>query len=175
MTDLANKVKTLIRDVPDFPKKGILFKDIMPALRDATTLGRVFAALAAYGRKRGAEVVAGIESRGFIFGAVVAAQLGVGFVPIRKAGKLPGKTVKQKYVLEYGKDAVEIQRDAVVKGERVLVVDDLLATGGTLAGSCRLIEKVGGVVAGCACVVELSFLNGTRKLKGRDFYAIVRC
>jgi adenine phosphoribosyltransferase len=174
MTDLANKVKLLIRNVPNFPRKGIVFKDITPVLQDATTFARIVGALEAYGRKRGTEVVAGIESRGFLFGAAVAARLEVGLIPIRKHGKLPWKTVRQKYDLEYGKDVIEIHKDAVKKGQRVLVVDDVLATGGTLVGACKLVEKVGGVVAGSACLIELAFLNGQKKLKGRDFYSIVQ-
>jgi adenine phosphoribosyltransferase len=174
MTDLANRVKSLIRNVPNFPKKGIVFKDITPVLRDATTFARIVAALEAYGRKRGTEVVAGIESRGFLFGAAVAARLEVGLIPIRKLGKLPWKTVKQTYKLEYGTDTMEMHRDAVKKAQRVLVVDDVLATGGTLVGACKLIEKVGGVVAGSTCLLELTFLNGLKKLKGRDFYSIVQ-
>ena len=159
MTDLANKVKSLVRNVQDFPKKGIVFKDITPVLQDGTTFARI---------------VAGIESRGFLFGAAVAARLEVGLIPIRKAGKLPWKTVKQTYKLEYGTDTMEIHKDAVKKGQRVLVVDDVLATGGTLVGACKLVEKVGGVVAGSACLIELAFLNGLKKLKGRDFYSIVQ-
>src|SRR3954468_16797005 len=127
MTDLANKVKGLIRDVPNFPKKGIIFKDITPVLKDATTFSRIVGAIEAYGRKRGTEVVAGIESRGFLFGPAVAARLGAGLVPIRHARKLPWKTVRQSYKLEYGTDTMEMHRDAVKKGQRVLIVDDVLA------------------------------------------------
>jgi len=174
MTDLANKVKSLVRNVQDFPKKGIVFKDITPVLQDGTTFARIVAALEAYGRKQGTEIVAGIESRGFLFGAAVAARLEVGLIPIRKAGKLPWKTVKQTYKLEYGTDTMEIHKDAVKKGQRVLVVDDVLATGGTLVGACKLVEKVGGVVAGTACLIELTFLKGLPKLKGRDFFAVVQ-
>jgi adenine phosphoribosyltransferase len=174
MSSLVKKVQSLVRDVPDFPKKGIVFKDITPILRDAATFDRVCAALEAYAQNRGADLIAGIESRGFIFGAAVAARMDLGFIPIRKHGRLPWKTVKQSYDLEYGKDAVEIHKDAVDKKQRVLIVDDLLATGGTLQGACRLVEKVGGVVAGCACVLELGFLNGRKRLKGRDVFAIVR-
>ncbi|HVR83115.1 MAG TPA: adenine phosphoribosyltransferase [Planctomycetota bacterium] len=174
MTDLANKVKALIRDVPNFPKKGIIFKDITPVLQDATTFSRIIAALEAYGRKRGTELVAGIESRGFLFGAAVAARLEVGLIPIRKKDKLPWKTVAQSYDLEYGKDTMEIHKDAVKKKQRVLVVDDVLATGGTLVGACKLVEKVGGVIAGTTCLLELTFLKGQRKLRGRDFYSIVQ-
>ena len=174
MSSLVKKVQSLIRDVPDFPKKGILFKDITPVLRDGATFDRVIATLEAYAQNRGADVIAGIESRGFIFGAALASRMDLGFIPIRKHGKLPWKTVKQSYDLEYGKDAVEIHKDAVDKKQRVLIVDDLLATGGTLAGTCKLIEKVGGVVAGCAVVIELGFLNGRKKVKGRDVFAVVK-
>ena len=174
MSSLVKKVQSLVRDVPDFPKKGILFKDITPVLRDGATFDRVVATLEAYAQNRGADVIAGIESRGFIFGAALAARMDLGFVPVRKHGKLPWKTVKQSYDLEYGKDTLEIHKDAVEKKQRVLIVDDLLATGGTLAGTCRLIEKVGGIVAGCACVIELGFLNGRKKLRGRDFFSIVK-
>ena len=174
MTSLVRKVESLIRDVKNFPKKGIVFKDITPVLGDAVTFDRVCAAMEAYGANRGTDLVAGIESRGFIFGTVVAARLGVGFVPVRKLGKLPWKTVKQSYDLEYGKDTIEIHRDAIEKGRRVLVVDDVLATGGTLAGTCKLVDKVGGVVAGCAVLAELTFLSGRKKLKNRDVFAIVK-
>lgn len=174
MSSLASKVKSLVRDVRNFPKKGIVFKDITPVLRDGVTFDRVLAALEAYGRNKGVELVAGIESRGFIFGAAVAARLEVGFIPIRKRGKLPWKTVRQSYALEYGKDTVEMHRDAVGPEQRVLIVDDLLATGGTMIGAAKLIEKVGGVVAGCAVVVELSFLDGRKKLGKRDFFTVVK-
>jgi len=174
LSSLASKVKSLVRDVKNFPKKGIVFKDITPVLRDGVTFDRVLAAMEAYGRNKGVELVAGIESRGFIFGAAVAARLEVGFVPIRKRGKLPWKTVRQSYALEYGKDTVEMHRDAVGPNQRVLIVDDLLATGGTLIGAAKLIEKVGGVVAGCAVVVELGFLDGRKKLGQRDFFTVVK-
>ena len=174
MSSLTSKVKSLIRDVKDFPKKGIVFKDITPIIRDAVTFDRVLAAMEAYARNRGVDIVAGIESRGFIFGAPLAARLECGFVPVRKIGKLPWKTVKQSYKLEYGSDTVELHKDAVDKRQRVLVVDDLLATGGTLAATCKLVEKMKGVVAGCALLVELSFLNGRKKLGKRDVFAVVK-
>ena len=157
----------------DFPKKGVLFKDITPILQDAVTFDRVLAAMEAYGRNRGADLVVGIESRGFIFGAAVAARLELGFIPVRKHGKLPWKTVGVKYDLEYGKDHLEIHKDAIPKKRRVLIVDDVLATGGTMAGTCKLVEKVGGVVAGCAVLVELGFLKGRKKLKGHDVFSLV--
>ena len=174
MTSLTSKVKSLVRDVKDFPKKGIVFKDITPIIRDAVTFDRVLAAMEAYARNRGVDLVAGIESRGFIFGAPLAARLECGFVPVRKIGKLPWKTVKQSYSLEYGKDTVELHKDAVDKGQRVLIVDDLLATGGTLAATCKLVEKMKGVVAGCALLVELGFLGGRKKLGKRDVFAVVK-
>ena len=174
MSSLVRKVQSLVRDVPDFPKKGILFKDITPVLRDGATFDRVIATLETYAQNRGADVIAGIESRGFIFGAALAARMDLGFVPIRKHGKLPWKTVKQSYDLEYGKDTVEMHRDAVDKKQRVLVVDDLLATGGTLAGTCKLVQKAGGIVAGCACVLELAFLDGRKRLRGLDLFSIVQ-
>ena len=173
MTDLVRTLKSLIRDVPNFPKKGVVFKDITPVLRDAAAFDRACAALEDYAFRRGTDVVAAIESRGFIFGGAVAARMDLGFLPVRKKGKLPWKTVRQSYNLEYGKDTLEIHRDAVEKGLRVLVVDDVLATGGTLAGACRLVEKLGGVVAGCACLVELTFLKGRARLKGRDVFSLV--
>lgn len=167
-------LKTLIRDVPDFPIPGILFRDVTPLLRDPRGLREVVERLAEAHRGRGIDRVAGIESRGFIFGAPLALALGVGFVPIRKPGKLPADTVRQEYVLEYGTSALELHRDAVEPGERVLVVDDLLATGGTARASTRLVEELGGVVAGVAFVIELSFLNGRNALAAYDVLSLVR-
>jgi adenine phosphoribosyltransferase len=172
-------IKRLIRDVPDFPKPGILFKDVTPLLADPQALNQVIDALVAPYRdkktgKATVDRVLGIESRGFIFGTPVAQRLGVGFAPIRKPGKLPWKTVSESYALEYGEDRIELHEDAVKQGERVLVVDDLLATGGTLSAACRLVERVGGIVAGCAVVIELGFLDGKKKLGGRAVHALVR-
>ncbi len=164
MADLSN----YIRDVPDFPKPGILFRDITPLLLDPMALNQAVEALANPYRERDIDLVAGIESRGFIFGVGVAQTLNLGFVPIRKPGKLPADTVREEYQLEYGTDAVEIHRDAVRPGQSVLMVDDLLATGGTMGASCRLIERLGGVVAGVVFLIELTFLNGREKLEGRD-------
>ena len=169
MTDLVK----LIRDVPDFPKPGVVFKDITPILSDGKAFDDSIRALAAYTRKRRADVVAGIEARGFVFGAAVAANLGIGFVPVRKAGKLPWKTVRETYKLEYGEDAVEVHEDAIRKGQNVVIVDDVLATGGTMAATCRLIERIGGVVAGTACLIELSFLEGRKKIAGHDFHTLI--
>ena len=152
-----------LRDVPDFPKPGILFKDITPLLASPAAMQAAIDQLAklSFGK---VDKVAAIESRGFLFGVPLAMRLGVGFVPVRKPGKLPWKTNRIEYVLEYGTDAVEIHQDAVRKGERVLLVDDLLATGGTASATARLIARQGGTVAGFAFVVELDFLAGRARL-----------
>ena len=152
-----------LRDVPDFPKPGILFKDITPLLGNAAAMQETIARLGAlpFGK---VDLIAAIESRGFLFGAPLAVQLGLGFVPIRKPGKLPWRTNRIEYALEYGSDAVEIHQDAVPKGQRVLVVDDLLATGGTMAAAIALLQKVGADVRDAACIIELAFLNGRAKL-----------
>jgi len=166
-------LSSLIRDVPDFPKKGIIFKDITPLLGDPAGLREACERLAEPFVGRGVEKVAGIESRGFIFGAPVAERLGAGFVPLRKPGKLPYSTIRQTYELEYGTDAIEVHADAVAPGQKVLLVDDLLATGGTMAAACRLVEKLGGQVTGIAFVIELCFLHGRDKLPGRDLHVLV--
>ena len=152
-----------LRDVPDYPKPGILFKDITPLLSSPEALQASIDQLAAldFGK---VDVVAAVESRGFLFGVPLALRLGVGFVPIRKPGKLPWKTSRIEYVLEYGTDAVEIHQDAVHPGQRVLMVDDLLATGGTMNAACQLVESCQATVAGCAFVVELAFLAGKARL-----------
>ncbi|HLQ36887.1 MAG TPA: adenine phosphoribosyltransferase [Planctomycetota bacterium] len=162
-----------LRDVPDFPKQGIVFKDITPLLGDGKALQAAIAQLAVIDWGR-VDRIAAIESRGFLFGVPLALHLGVGFVPIRKPGKLPWKTSRVEYVLEYGTDAVEIHQDGVRKGERVLLVDDLLATGGTMGAACKLIETCGGVVAGCAFVIELTFLHGRKALAGRRVEALIK-
>jgi adenine phosphoribosyltransferase len=162
-----------LRDVPDFPKPGILFKDITPMLASPEAMEHAIDRLAAmdFGR---VDKVAAIESRGFLFGVPLAMRLGLGFVPIRKPGKLPWKTNRVEYVLEYGTDAVEIHEDAVAAGERVLLVDDLLATGGTMGAAAELVEACGGEIAGCAFVIELAFLNGRAgKLSGHRCEALV--
>ncbi|MCU0866213.1 MAG: adenine phosphoribosyltransferase [Planctomycetes bacterium] len=163
----------LLRDVPDFPKPGILFKDITPLLADPAAMRETIARLARLDCGR-IDKVAAIESRGFLFGVPLALQLGVGFVPVRKPGKLPWKTSRVEYVLEYGTDAVEIHQDAVRSGERVLLVDDLLATGGTMGAACQLIEGCGGVVAACAFVVELCFLPGRQRLAPRRVDSLIQ-
>lgn len=159
-------LKSLIRDVPDFPKPGILFRDITPLLGDAdgfrATINRFLARFA----DTPIDKVAGIESRGFLFGPVLAYQLGAGFVPIRKPKKLPAGTFREEYDLEYGTDAVEMHVDGVAKGERVVIVDDLIATGGTAMAAARLVERAGGTVVGLGFIVELAALEGRRKLNG---------
>ncbi len=161
-----DELKKLIREVPDFPKPGILFYDITTLLKDKDGLRAVNEALRQQTGGLEFDLVAGIESRGFIFGPVLANALGKGFVPVRKPGKLPAETERIEYALEYGTDALEMHVDAVGKGTRVLVVDDLLATGGTAAAVAKLVEKLGGTVAGLLFVVELDFLKGREKLVG---------
>ncbi len=164
----------LIRDVPDFPKKGIVFKDITPLWQDSKALAWCVDRMAEFGRRERAQSVAGIESRGFIMAGAVARQLNVGFVPVRKHGKLPWERVGVSYSLEYGQDTVEMHRDAVKPGQRVLLVDDLLATGGTAAAACQLIRKMGGEVAGIAFIVELAFLKGRERLGDLPVLQLVR-
>jgi adenine phosphoribosyltransferase len=154
-----------IRDIPDFPKPGIVFKDITPLLADAQALAETIRLLCEPVACENVQVVTGVESRGFIFGTAVAQELGVGFVPIRKPGKLPARTVSETYELEYGTDTVEIHADAIAPGQRVLMVDDLLATGGTMAAACSLVRKLGGEIISSSFVIELAFLNGRKKLE----------
>lgn len=158
-------LKNIIRDVPDFPKQGIVFKDITPILTDAVAFRRVIDAFVERYRGREIDAVVGIESRGFIFGAPLAYQLGTGCVLVRKKGKLPYKTVEVSYDLEYGSAVVEMHVDSVRRGDKVVVVDDLLATGGTAAAACELLKKQGAHIVECAFVVELAFLNGRKKLQ----------
>ena len=166
-------LESLIRDVPDFPKKGIIFKDITPVLQDAKAFAQVVARMADYAAKRKPDIIVGIESRGFILGAPVALQLGKGFVPVRKIGKLPHDTIQAEYALEYGTSAVEMHRDAVMPGQKVLIVDDLLATGGTAEAATRLVEKLGGEVVGIVFLVELGFLNGRDQLRDYNVESLI--
>jgi len=167
---LASK---LIRDIPDFPKFGILFKDITPVLGDAAAFQEVVDCFVAQAQSWSPDLVVGIESRGFVFGAPVALALGVGFVPVRKAGKLPAQTIQEEYALEYGTAIVEVHRDAIQPGQRVLIVDDLLATGGTAAAAAKLVQKLGGKVAGFSFLVELGFLSGRHALSGYDVHSLL--
>jgi adenine phosphoribosyltransferase len=166
-------IRSLIRDVPDFPKPGILFKDITPLVGSPEGFRAAIGALARRYRGGGIARIAGIESRGFVFGAALADRLGVGFVPIRKPGKLPYRTRRERYALEYGTDAVEMHVDAVRRGERVLIVDDLLATGGTAAAAVRLVRGAGARVAEVAFVVELAFLGGRKRLGRIPVFSLV--
>jgi adenine phosphoribosyltransferase len=166
-------LKSKIRHVPDFPKAGILFYDVTTLLRDAEGLRLALETLSAPFVGRGIELVVGIESRGFILGAAVADRLHAGFVPVRKIGKLPAETVKASYSLEYGSDSLEMHRDAIEPNQRVLIIDDLLATGGTAAATVSLVEAVGGKVEGVAFLIELLGLNGRDKLVGQNVHAVL--
>jgi adenine phosphoribosyltransferase len=167
-------LKIKIRHVPDFPKPGILFYDITTLLHDPQGFRDTVDALAAPYMGEDVDVVVGIESRGFILGGAVANALGCGFVPVRKAGKLPAKTLKESYALEYGSDALEIHDDAVRRDQRVLLVDDVLATGGTARAAAGLVRKLGGNLLGCAFLIELDFLKGRSKLEGEAVYSVLQ-
>jgi adenine phosphoribosyltransferase len=167
-------LKQHIRHVPDFPKPGILFYDITTLLRNAEGLRTTIDTLANPYNSNGIDVVVGIESRGFILGAAVAERLGAGFIPVRKPGKLPARAVKETYDLEYGKDALEIHADAIERGQRVLIVDDVLATGGTASAAAQLVKRVGGELRGLAFLIELLALNGKSKLPGENVYSVLQ-
>jgi len=163
-----------IRDVPDFPEPGIVFKDIMPLLADPATLHEAVEQLAAWIEPRKPDLIIGAEARGFILGAAVAYKLGCGFVAARRPGKLPWKTVSATYALEYGDNALELHADAISEGARVLVHDDLLATGGTAAAICDLVEQLGGKIVGLAFVIELDFLEGRKQLERYDVHSLIQ-
>jgi adenine phosphoribosyltransferase len=167
-------LQELIRDVPDFPKPGIVFKDITPLLRDPAGLALSVELLANPFRGRRIELVVGAESRGFIFGTALAQALSCGFAPIRKPQKLPAPKASLTYDLEYGRDMLEIHRDAIVRGQRCLIVDDLLATGGTMDACCRLVEMLGGDIVGVAVLIELGFLQGRKKFKRYEMHSVIR-
>lgn len=173
MIATAEALKAAIRDVPDYPKPGIIFKDITTLLKDPEAFRLASEALADHYRPQVFDLVLGIEARGFIFGGALALALGRGFVPVRKPGKLPAAVISESYALEYGEDTVNMHVDAVSPGQRVLLCDDLLATGGTLAATAALVEKAGGVVAGIGVVIELTFLKGREALAGYDLFSIV--
>ena len=168
--DLASK----IRDIPDFPKRGIVFKDIMPLLADAEALHETVEKLAEFAEPRKPDLIVGAEARGFILGAALAYRLECGFIAARKPGKLPWRTVSVKYALEYGFDALELHADAIKPGTRVIIHDDLLATGGTAKAKIDLVEQLGGEVVGLAFVIELEFLNGRERLEGYDVFSLIR-
>lgn len=171
--DLEAELRRNIRDIPDFPKPGIIFKDITPVLLDASLFERTTHAMAAPFATDGITHVVGIESRGFILGAPIAQHLGAAFVPVRKPGKLPSVVERVDYALEYGIDALEVHRDAFGAGHRVLLADDVLATGGTAAAACTVIERLGAEVVGCTLLMELSFLKGASRLPGRRVISLV--
>lgn len=168
-----DEFKKIIRDVPDFPKAGIVFKDITPMLSHPASFRRL---IKIFGERFSGEKIdklLAIESRGFIFGAALSLELGVGFIPVRKAGKLPWTKISEEYVLEYGTDRLEIHSDAVLPGERVLILDDVLATGGTAAAVCRLVERQKAEVVSLGFVIELDFLKGREKLKGHNIFSVI--
>ncbi len=169
----VDQLKNRIRSVPDFPKAGILFYDITTLLQDPVGFRLAIDSLALPFANHGIEIVVGIESRGFIFGAAVADRIGAGFSPVRKPGKLPSKTTRATYDLEYGTDALEIHDDAVRQGQRVLIVDDLLATGGTAKAACDLVRMLGADVQAVACLIELDFLNGRARLQGEKLHTVL--
>lgn len=167
-------LKSRIRSVPDFPKPGILFYDITTLLQDATGFRMAIDSLAQPFMNRSIDIVVGIESRGFILGSAVADRISAGFSPVRKPGKLPSKTMRASYDLEYGADALEIHHDAVARGQRVLIVDDLLATGGTAKATCDLVRQLGGNLEAVACLIELTFLHGRAKLGTEQLHTVLR-
>jgi len=171
-TAVAELVSSKLRDIPDFPVPGVVFKDVTPLLADGDAFGQLVRDMAQRWRGK-VDVVVGIEARGFIFGAALAHELGIGFVPVRKAGKLPGRTLGVSYDLEYGSARIELHADSFVGGERLLLVDDVLATGGTAAAAWQLLEEAGAKVVALETVVELAFLHGRERLPGRDVRSVV--
>ena len=168
-----NKLSAYIRDIPDFPKPGIVFKDITPLLSDEEGLAHCLHNLVALVGAKRIDKVVGIESRGFIFGPMLAKELDAGFVPVRKPGKLPSKTVSESYVLEYGEDTLEMHADAIQPGERVLIHDDVLATGGTAEAVCKLVTQLGGTIVQCNFIIELEFLKGRELIANYDVQAAI--
>lgn len=171
---MNDDLRDRIRSIPDFPKKGIVFRDITTLLQDPRAFSESVDRLVRRYEGLHVDVVVGVESRGFILGSPLALRLGAGFVPVRKPGKLPGPTIREEYALEYGTDALEIHKDGISPGQKVIVHDDLLATGGTIQAACRLVERLGGVIAGVSFLVELSFLNGRDRLRGYDVFSLVQ-
>jgi adenine phosphoribosyltransferase len=168
-----DELKALVRDVPDFPTEGIVFKDLMPLIGNAEAFRSTIGLLAEWARPRGPDIILGAEARGFIFGGALAYELGCGFVPARKPGKLPWEKVRATYDLEYGTDALEVHADAFPEGARVIVLDDVLATGGTARAKIELVERLGAEVVGALFVIELTFLDGRAKLADTDVHALI--
>lgn len=171
---MPEKLKLLVRNVPDFPIPGIMFRDITTLLKDNEGLNLALEQLNEIARGKGINKVIGIESRGFILGGALAQKLNAGFVPIRKPGKLPAATISESYVLEYGTDKIEIHKDAISPGDKILIHDDLLATGGTMAAACKLIEKMGGEIVQISFIIELTFLAGRDKLKDYEVVSLIK-
>src|SRR5881392_2715766 len=174
MLDSTKRLKKLMRDIPDFPKPGVLFRDITPLLADASGLAPAIELLANPFRGKNIDLVVGAESRGFIFGTAVACCLSAGFALVRKPGKLPFKKVSMSYDLEYGKDTLEMHADAIVRGQRVLIVDDVRATGGTMKACCDLVKHLGGDIVGVAVLIELEALGGRAKIEGTKVHSVLR-
>ncbi|HZW83940.1 MAG TPA: adenine phosphoribosyltransferase [Candidatus Deferrimicrobium sp.] len=168
------ELKDYIRVIPDFPQQGIRFKDITTLLQNGEALRTAVKQLADWSKQQGAQVIVGPEARGFLFGTPVAYELGVGFVPIRKPGKLPGEVVECKYELEYGSDCLQIHKDSLTPGQKVVILDDLLATGGTINTTIELVERLGAQVVGLGFLIELTYLNGREKLKGYDVHSLIK-
>jgi adenine phosphoribosyltransferase len=173
MNESLSHLRSLIRDVPDFPREGIVFKDITPLLGDEVGFSSVIDMIVVHFGRGNVDKVVGIEARGFILASPVAYHFGAGFVPVRKADKLPWETESQEYELEYGKETLEIHKDAFERGERVLIVDDVLATGGTARATAELVERLGGNVMGIACLIELSFLKGRDQIQDYEFFSLL--
>jgi adenine phosphoribosyltransferase len=169
----VEEIKALIRDVPDFPEPGIVFRDITPVLSDPIAFSTIIDLIVVHFGRGNVDKVVGIEARGFILAAPVAYHFGAGVVPVRKKGKLPFETIDEEYSLEYGSASLEIHRDAVSPGERVLVVDDVLATGGTARAAASLVERIGGKVCGISCLIELDALEGRAKIAGHDLFTLI--
>jgi adenine phosphoribosyltransferase len=170
---MAMDLRERVRDVPDWPQQGVVFRDITPLLRDPEALDQTVQELAAWGKERKPDVVLGAEARGFILGAAIARELGCGFVPARRPGKLPPETVGATYALEYGKNTLELHPETIRKGDRVLIHDDVLATGGTVEAIAGLVEGLGAEVVGVAFIIELTFLGGRERLEKYDFHALI--
>ena len=170
----SHALQRYIRNVPDFPKKGIVFRDITTLLQDKAAFSQAIEVFYDRYRTQSIDKVVSVESRGFIFGSALAYRLSAGFVPVRKPKKLPSETIREEYQLEYGKDALEIHTDAIKKGEKVLIVDDLIATGGTIVAACNLVKKLGGSIVGLAFLIELTFLHGREKLNDFEVFSIIK-